>query len=357
MSIKKEKLGEFVGNQKVYSYTLTNKHQVSVRIMTYGGIITHLYVPDKDGNLANIVMGFDELNGYINNAYMKNCPYFGAIIGRYANRIKNGRFTVGNIAYTVTQNNENNHLHGGNKGFDKVFWESTAREFEQHDSLKLRYISQDGEEGFPGEIIVDVLYQLTNNNELVFFAEAKNTSEKPSPINLTNHSYFNLSGMKSSIHNHKLLINARYYLAAEQGIPTGNYIDVKKDKAFNFRDLKPIHKNIDLLKQKKNGESGFDHNYVIDKQPGKLKLGAQLCDPESQRTMLIFTNKPGLQLYTANGLNGEFVGSHGIPYKPFDAVCLEPQFFPNSPNQPEFESGIIKGGESYQHLTVYKFII
>lgn len=356
MSVKREFFGELLNNQKVYAYTLTNKNKLSVTIINYGGIVTHLYVPDSKGNLDNVVLGFNELDGYINKTYYQNCPYFGAIIGRYANRIRKGKFSIGKQKYKLAKNDHKNHLHGGKKGFDKVLWKSKAFEHADADELHLQYFSFDGEEGYPGDLRIDVIYRLNDQNELIFTVEAKNESKKATPVNLTNHSYFNLSGLKKSIEHHELLLNAQYFLKHKKGISSGRHIDVNKEKAFNFRDLKKVGANMELLQYSEFGDGGYDHNFVLDKPAGEFRFAARLHDPESERSMLLFTNKPGLQFYTADGLNGEFTGHHGKAYQAHDALCLEPQFFPDSPNNPKFQSSILKGGETYEHLTIYKFL-
>jgi aldose 1-epimerase len=340
MSIKKQVFGKTEDGKNVDLYTLTNSTGLNAKIMTYGGIVTSLQVPDRNGNFADIVLGCDSLDEYI-----KGSPYFGALIGRFGNRIAKGKFTLDGVEYTLATNNGPNHLHGGIKGFDKVVWNAKQMQTDQGPALKLTYRSRDGEEGYPGNLSCTVIYTLTNNNELKISYEAK--TDKATVINLTHHSYFNLGGHNSGdILGHTLIINADRFTPVDKDlIPTG---EIKPVKGTPMDFTKPMA----IGSRIKQG--GYDHNYVLNSSDGSLALAASVYEPKSGRVMEIFTTEPGIQFYTGNFLDGSVKGK-GAVYNKHNGFCLETQHFPDSPNKPNFPSVVLKPGEKYTQLTVYKF--
>ena len=344
MSINKEAFGTTPDGKAVDLYTLTNANGLKAEIMTYGGIVTKLQAPDRNGNFADIVLGFDSLDEYI-----KGHPYFGAIIGRYANRIAKGKFTIDGTEYTLATNNGRNHLHGGIKGFDKVVWNAKELKTEQAVGVELSYRSGDGEEGYPGNLSCIVSYTLTNDNELKIGYEAE--TDKPTIVNLTNHSYFNLAGHDSgSILGHELMLNAdRYTLADDELIPTGEIKSVK-GTPLDFTKPMAIGSRIEQVK------GGYDHNYVINNLDGSLTLAASVYEPKTGRVLEAFTTQPGVQLYTGGFLDGSNKGK-GAVYNKYNGFCLETQHFPDSPNKPAFPSVVLKPGEKYTQLTIYKFSV
>ena len=343
MSIKKQAFGKTEDGKNVDLYTLTNTNGLKAKIMTYGGIVTSLQVPDRNGNLADIVLGYDTLDEYIKN----NSPYFGALIGRYGNRIAKGKFTLNGVEYTLATNNGPNHLHGGVKGFDKVVWKAKQMQTDEGPALKLTYRSRDGEEGYPGNLSCIVSYTLTNDNELKISYEAK--TDKATIINLTHHSYFNLGGYNSGdILGHELMINADRFTAVDKDlIPTGEIKPVK-GTPMDFTKPMPIGSRI------KQVQGGYDHNYVLNSSDGSLALAASVYEPKTGRVMEIFTTEPGIQFYSGNFLDGSIKGK-GAVYNKHNGFCLETQHFPDSPNKPNFPSVVLKPGEKYTQLTVHKF--
>lgn len=340
MPIKKSIFGNIEG-QEVDLYTLTNKSGTKIKITNYGGIVTSIELPDRNGQYADIVLGFDTLDDYL-----EEHPYFGAIIGRYANRIAQGTFSLDGKIYKLASNNEPNHLHGGIQGFDKVVWKAGTFQNDQELSIILQYLSMDGAEGYPGNLDVMVTYALTNDNELKINYKA--STDKPTPINLTHHGYFNLSGSPNqNILDHSLWIDAdKYTVVDETLIPTGEFKDVSG--AMDFRIPKKIGSQITEL------ENGYDHNYILNNH-GNLALLASLADSGSGRIMEVYTSQPGIQLYTGNFLDGSLVGKKGVSYQKHSGLCLETQHFPDSPNQPTFSNTILYPGETYEQTTVYKF--
>lgn len=340
MQISKVSFGQIEDNE-VYLYTLMNKNNMIVRITNYGGIVTSIVVPDKNGNFDDVVLGFDKLDGYL-----KNTPYFGAIVGRYANRIAKGKFTLDDMEYNLATNNGPNHLHGGIKAFDKVIWGAETLQDDEEVGLKLHYISKDGEEGYPGNLDITVQYILTNNNELKI--QCKAATDKPTPVNLSHHSYFNLSGSSDKdVLDHTLWIDSdKYTVVDETQIPTG--------------ELRNVEGPMDFRKPKKVGSSiaevsgGYDHNFVLNND-GKLVVVATLSDSESGRIIEVLTTEPGMQFYSGNFLDGSIAGKDGIHYKKHAGLCLETQHFPDSPNQPDFPNTILQPGKMYKQNTVYKF--
>jgi aldose 1-epimerase len=329
------------GGKDVFLYTLTNAKGVQVSISNYGGTVTSWNTPDKKGNISSIVIGLDSLN-----SYLQKPPYFGALIGRYGNRIGDARFTLDGKTYQLAANNGKNSLHGGLKGFDKVVWDASPLN-DSVASLTLSYISNDGEEGFPGTLNVTVVYTLTDDNELSIEYNAE--TDKATPVNLTNHSYFNLTGdVANTILDHVLQIDADNYTPVDTTlIPTGEIKSVK-GTAFDFTKPKKIGAEIDNVK------GGYDHNFVINHKDGSLQRVAILSDAVSGRQLEVFTTEPGLQFYTGNFLDGKFVNHGGKAINPRTALCMETQHFPDSPNKPAFPTTILKPGQKYHTVTKYK---
>ena len=329
------------GGKDVFLYTLTNAKGAQVKIATYGGTVTSWVSPDKNNNPSNIVLGFDSLSGYLAKP-----PYFGALIGRYGNRIAKGKFKIDTTHYTLAINNAPNSLHGGNKGFDKVVWDA-ATSSDSMPTLLLSYLSKDGEEGYPGNLKVSVRYTLTDDNELrlEYLAE----TDKPTPINLTNHSYFNLTGdVTNTILDHTLMIDADNYTPVDSTlIPTGK-IEPVKGTPFDFTKPTKIGLRIDSVK------GGYDHNFVLNKKDTSLTKVATVTDDKSGRTLEVYTTQPGLQFYTGNFLDGTIKTSDGKPIKQHTALCMETQHFPDSPNQPAFPTTILLPGQKFHSVTVYK---
>ncbi len=346
MNIKKELLGKIEDGREVFLYTLSNTNGMRVQITSYGGIVTSLMVQDKNGAFDDVVLGYDQLNDYIKF----NNPYFGAIIGRFGNRIAKGEFELDGKVYQLATNNGENHLHGGVKGFDKVLWEGSTELLENEIRLSLKYLSADKEEGYPGNLHVEVIYSLTNDNELKIHYIA--TSDKPTPINLTHHSYFNLAGAgQCDILGHELMINAdRYTVVDESLIPTGELRAVK-GTPMDFRSPQNIGNRINEV------PGGYDHNYVLNKKMNSLELVASVFEPTTDRVMEVYTTEPGIQFYSGNFLDGSNIGKGNLPYEIHHGFCLETQHFPDSPNQPGFPSVILQPGEKYEQTTIYKFSI
>ena len=340
MSISTESFGT-VDNKDVELFTLKNTSGFTVKITNYGGIVTSILAPDKNGKFDNVVLGYEHLEGYL-----KDTPYFGAIVGRYANRIAKGKFTLDGKEYTLAVNNGPNHLHGGLIGFDKVVWDAETFSSDKEAGVKLNYLSKDGEECYPGNLHVTIEYTITQNNELRI--EYSATTDQPTPINLSHHSYFNLSGNSGkSILEHVLQIDAdKYTVVDETLIPTGELRPV--DGPMDFRKPLPVGSRIDSI------AGGYDHNYVLNNK-GSFARVAELFDPSSGRAMEVFTDEPGMQFYSGNFLDGSITGIGGITYKKHFGLCLETQHFPDSPNHPEFPNTILKPGEEYKQKTTYRF--
>lgn len=330
--------------KKVQLFTLANKNGVTVSITNYGGIVTSWVTPDKNGNKSSVVVGMESLEDYL-----KKPPYFGAIIGRYGNRIGDAKFKLDGKTYTLAANNGKNNLHGGNKGFDKVVWDA-APAADSTPALTLTYLSKDGEEGFPGNLKVTVVYTLTDDNELNIDYKAE--TDKATPVNLTNHSYFNLTGStENTILNHSLQITADHYTPVDTTlIPTGE-IKAVKGTPFDFTKAETIGARIDSVPGASPG--GYDHNYVLNRKDSTLQLVAVLTDTTSGRKLEVFTTEPGIQFYSGNFLDGTFV-SGGKPVKFRTALCLETQHYPDSPNKPNFPTTILQPGQQYHTVTKYK---
>jgi aldose 1-epimerase len=346
-SIDKKEFGKTADGQAVDLYTLTNANGVTAKIMTYGGIITELHVPDRDGKFEDVVLGFDNLK-----QYLAGHPFFGAIAGRVANRIAKGKFTLDGKEYSLFINNGPNSLHGGKVGFDKKVWKAEPTEKADGVALKMTYTSPDGEEGYPGTLCTTVTYTLTNANELRIDYTA--TTDKPTILNLTNHSYFNLAGPKSGdILGHELWLNADKYTPADDTlIPTGKLESVK-GTPLDFKKPTPIGARIGELKNFPGG--GYDHNFAINKGGEEYTMTARVVEPKSGRMMEVFTTEPGVQLYTGNFLDGSLKGKGGVTYHKHQGFCLETQHFPDSIHHPEFPSTVLEPGRTYKQTTIYKF--
>jgi aldose 1-epimerase len=334
-------------------YTLRNSQGMEARIITYGGIVQLLKVPDRNGRFDDVVLGFDDLNGYTNDNYVRNCPYFGALIGRYGNRIANGKFTLDDATYHLPVNNPPNSLHGGINGFDKVVWTAKPMMTANGSSLQLTYLSKDGEEGFPGNLSVAAVYTVTEDNALQLKFTA--TTDRDTVCNLTHHSYFNLRG-SGTILDEMVYINADKFTPVYANlIPTGELRPVKATP-FNFLTPTAIGARINETSNEQiKFANGYDHNWAINHPPGQLGLAASLYDPASGRKMEVYTTAPGMQFYTGNFLDGTLAGKGGRVYQFRDACCFEPQHFPDSPNHPDFPSCKLKPGEIYHNTIIYKF--
>jgi aldose 1-epimerase len=345
--------GKTADGTPVELYTLRNSSGMEATIMTYGGIVTSLKVPDKNGNFGDVVLGFDNLDGYVNAAYQKAMPYFGALIGRYGNRIAKGQFVLDGQTNTLPINNAPNSLHGGPKGFDKVVWTASPIDTYYGPGLQLTYLSKDGEEGYPGNLSVTAIYTITEKNELQLEFTAK--TDKDTVVNLTHHSYFNLRG-SGDILNHVVQIDADKMTPVDSTlIPTGELKPVD-GTPFDFRTPTAIGSRINETNDEQIGfGNGYDHNFVLNKQPGEFARAATLTDSQSGRVMEVWTTSPGVQFYTGNFLDGSLTGKGGWAYQFRNACCFEPQGFPDSPNHPAFPTTELKPGEIYKNMIVYKF--
>ncbi len=331
-------------------YALSNDSGLSATVTNYGGIILDLMVPDKDGIIEDVVLGYEKIEDYV-----KASPYFGALIGRYCNRIGNGKFVLDGATYDLAINDGKNHLHGGLKGFDKVVWDAAEDQTPEGPSLKLHYLSKDSEEGYPGNLDVNVTYTLTNNNELRIDYRA--TTDKTTICNLTQHSYFNLKGQgDGDILGHELMIDADSFTVVDEGsIPTGEIRSVK-DTPMDFRNSAPIGDRIDADYQQIKYGLGYDHCWVLNKESNEITLGARVVEPQSGRVMEVWTTEPGMQFYCGNFLDGSNVGKGGKVYNRRNGFCLETQHFPDSPNKSNFPSVVLRPGETYETTTIYKFL-
>jgi aldose 1-epimerase len=332
-------------------YTLTNAHGMEARIITYGAIVVSLKTPDRSGHLDDVVLGFDTFDDYLTRS-----RFFGAVAGRYANRIGNARFTLDGKTYELAANNGRNALHGGRRGFDKVVWKGERSDRGGDVGVALTYVSADGEEGYPGRLNVTVTYTLTPRDELT--VDYRATTDKATPINLTNHSYFNLAGEgRGDILQHLLTIDAdRYTPTDETQIPTGEIAPVA-GTPFDFRKPTAVGAHIDADHEQIRLGKGYDHNFVFwtENPPTAPRHAARVVDPSSGRTMDVLTTEPGVQLYTSNNLDGSAVGKSGHPYGKRSALCLETQHFPDSPNHANFPSTILRPGETFRSRTVFAF--
>jgi aldose 1-epimerase len=342
MSMTKTKFGELADGTAVDLFTLKNVNGVEVAITNYGGIIVSWMAPDKHGKLADIVVGCDTLAGFL-----AGHPYFGALVGRYGNRIAGGKFVLNGVEYALAKNNGGNHLHGGLKGFDKVVWHAE----EKDGALVLSYLSKDGEEGYPGNLQVTVVYALSDQNALSISYTAH--TDKATPINLTNHTYFNLSGAPTIL-DHVVQLNADAFTATNQDlIPTGEVAPVR-GTALDFTQPHAIGERINADETPIKFAGGYDHNFVLNGRAGDVRLAARVTEPTTGRVLECFTDQPAIQLYTGNFLVGTVKGKGGKPVPHRGALCLETQHFPNSPNQPNFPSTILQPGQTYATVTVYR---
>ena len=334
-------------NQEVKIITLQNRKHTQVTITNYGGIIMSIKTPDRRGNFAEIALGFDDVDSYLEKKYTEDCPYFGATIGRYANRIANGKFELDGKTYKLNCNNGPNSLHGGPTGFHQKVWEIETFKEPKRTGVVLKLTSDDMEEGFPGKVDIKMTYTLTFDNELVIDYEA--TTDKTTVINLTNHSYFNLSSMQNNVLDHLMVLYAdRFTPKNENDIPTGEIIAVH-DSPLDFLLPRKIGERIADVDGR-----GYDHNFIINGHEGDLNLGARLVDESTGRSLEFYTTEPGFQVYSGNYLDGSFERD-GQQYTENYGICFEAQKFPDSPNQEQFPSAVLKPGDTYRQTTVYKF--
>jgi len=345
LEVSQKPFGQMSDGRKVTLYELANENGLYASVIDYGAILVSLHVPDRNGKMADVVLGFDNLD-----AYLKRNPLFGATVGRYANRIAHASFTLDGTEYKLTANAGKNHIHGGrSKRFDKVMWK--GRTFRSNDEVgvRLTYLSKDGDEGFPGNLGCTVTYIFTNKNELKISYEA--TTDEPTIVNLTNHSYFNLAGAgEGDVLGHEIVINADYYTPADKAlIPTGEIHHVD-GTPLDFTEPRTIGASIGELKQTR----GYDHNYVLKNSSGSLVLAARVYEPASGRVMEVRTTEPGMQFYTANGMRG-ISGKDGKTYNQHYGFCLETQHFPDSPNKPHFPSVVLRPGQKFSSMTVFAF--
>ena len=346
--IKKSLFGEMPDGTKVEKYTMTNAKGMEVDVITYGGRITRWTAPDSNGNYEDIVLGFDDLESYLGEN-----PFFGALIGRYGNRIAKGKFTLDGETYTLATNDGENHLHGGTQGFDRKIWKATPKTTAEGATLELTYTSVDGEEGYPGNLDVTVTYTLTPDNELDIRYKA--TTDKPTVVNLTQHSYFNLSGdFTQSILDHELVLNADSFLPVDGGlIPTG-VLEPVEGTPFDFREAKLIGKDINSDNEQLKLGKGYDHCWVLNDREGGYRFIGSAYHPKTGRVLEVYTDQPGVQFYSGNFLDGTLPAQKGGVYGLRSGLCLETQHYPDSPNQPNFPSTRLNPGETYSIRTLYK---
>ncbi len=349
-STTKKPFGKTPDGQQVDLYVLTNKTGAEAAISTFGGAVVSLKVPDRNGKVADVVLGYDSAEGYVSDK-----SFFGALVGRYGNRIGHAQFALDGKTYTLAKNNGENTLHGGIKGFNKMLWTAKPVSVKGGQSLELSYLSKDGEEGFPGNLKVTVIYTLTDANAVKI--EYSATTDKKTVVNLTNHSYFNLGGQGSGdILGHQLMIAADQFTPVDAGlIPTGELRDVM-GTPFDFRKSTAIGARIDQDEEQMKLGDGYDHNFVLHMPMDRGEsLAARVVDPASGRVLEVWTTEPGIQFYTSNFLDGKTIGKGGVAYPKHAAFCLETQHFPDSPNKPKFPSVVLSPGERYHTITTYKF--
>jgi aldose 1-epimerase len=348
-TVKKETFGKTLDGREVFVYTLKNHGGMEARITNYGGIVLSLLVPDRTGKLDDVVLGYESLRDYL-----KETPYFGALIGRYGNRIGKGKFTLNGVEYSLATNDGPNHLHGGLKGFDKVVWEVNEQASVPGSSLVLTYQSKDGEEGYPGNLEVKVVYALSDSNELKVQYEAK--TDKPTVVNLTHHSYFNLAGAgKGNILKHELFIDADRFTPVGPGLITTGELRPVRGTPMDFTTPTAIGARIGEKDEQLKLGGGYDHNWVLNGHGAGLFLAARVEENTSGRVMEVLTTEPGLQFYSGNFLNGTSIGKGSRAYEYRFGFCLETQHFPDSPNKPEFPSTVLNPGQLYSTTTVYRF--
>jgi aldose 1-epimerase len=349
--MKPSTFGVLADGREVLEYTIANSAGMSARIINYGATIRSLSVPDRDGNIEDVVLGYDSLQGYVNGS-----EYFGAVVGRYGNRIAKGQFTLDGQQFQLTINNGENHLHGGKIGFNKVLWDAEVLNDSDVPAIRFTYVSRDGEEGYPGTVTLKVTYALTDDNELRINYEGM--TDKPTILNPTQHSYFNLSGnFAETILGHSLMIEADKFTPVDEGlIPTGELASVE-NTPLDFRQPQTIGARIDDPFEQLVLGKGYDHNWVLRNYtgPGDVHKAAELYEPGSGRVMTVFTDQPGLQFYSGNFLDGSAIGKNGIAYGHRTGLCLETQVFPDSPNHPDFPSATLYPGQVYRQTTIYQF--
>ncbi len=344
VSIEETVYGQMPDGREVHLYTMTNSNGMRVRLTDYGAITVGVEVPDSDGNLGDVTLGYDTLEGWLGST-----SYFGATVGRYANRIAKGKFELDGNTYTLATNNGENHLHGGDKGFDKRLWDAETVETDDGAAVRFTRTSPDGEEGYPGTLQVTALYTLTGNN--AFKVEFTATTDAPTVVNLAHHTYWNLrTPAAGDVLGHELMLNADRYTPVDEGlIPTGE-LKAVEGTPFDFRRPKPIGQEIAQV------PGGYDHNFVLnDYEPGKVRLAARVTEPTTGRVMDILTGQPGIQFYSGNFLDGSVTGKGGVVYEKHDGFCLETQHYPDSPNRPDWPSVVLRPGETYRHVMIHRF--
>ena len=348
-SITRETFGTMPDGTSIYLYTLKNANGIKARITNYGGILVSLAVPDREGKLSDVVLGFDTFEPYLGSH-----PYFGALIGRYANRIAQAKFVLDGVDYTLSANNEENHLHGGFQGFDKIVWDAEVIKKGVSPLLRLHYLSKGMEEGYPGNLSIQVEYRVTEDNGLRIDYRAK--TDKTTVINLTHHSYFNLKDAGASeILGHELMIAADQFTPVDDAlIPSGEIRSVV-GTPLDFRERVLIGGQIDMDNAQLRFAGGYDHNWVLDRQGSALALVASVYEPTTGRVMEVYTTEPGLQFYSGNFLDGSQIGKGGVPYQHRSGFCLETQHFPDSPNKSDFPSTVLEPGSVYTQTTIYRF--
>jgi aldose 1-epimerase len=348
----KTTFGQLQDGAPVDLYTLTNRNGCEMKITNYGCIVVSLKIPDKDGMMGDVVLGYETVGEYIENS-----PYFGAVVGRYGNRIGGARFTLDGVEYQLAVNDGENHLHGGLKGFDKVLWKGEEVSSGEGPAVKFSYLSNDGEEGYPGALSAEITYTLTHDNGLKIDYLA--TTDKKTVLNLTHHSYFNLAGAGSGdVLGHEMMIDADQFIPAGPGlIPTGELRGVK-GTPFDFNTPTTVGARINQDDEQLRIGGGYDHCWVLNKKTeGGLELGVRVYEPATGRVMEVYTTEPGVQFYAGNFLDGSNVGKGGKVYEYRSAICLEAQHFPDSPNQPQFPTVVLEPGQEYRNTTIYKFSV
>jgi aldose 1-epimerase len=350
MKTEQSAFGKTAEGQDVSLFTLQNASGMKAALTNYGATVTSLYVPDRNGNFDDVVLGFTSLDGYV-----KDNPYFGCIVGRYGNRIGKGKFTLDGVEYKLATNNGENHLHGGMKGFNKVAWSAEPVKQDSAVGVKFSYLSKDGEEGYPGNLSCAVTYWLTSNNELKIQYHA--TTDKATPVNLTHHGYFNLAGQGTGdILNHQMEIFADRFTPVDRGLITTGELRSVEGTPMDFRQPHAIGERIGNDDEQLKFGLGYDHNWVLNSSNGSLALAARVHEPTTGRVMEVWTTEPGLQFYSGNFLDGTLTGKDGRVYQHRHGLCLETQHFPDSPNKPDFPSTILQPGETYNTETVYRFL-
>ena len=349
MKIDKQPFGN-VDGKEVFLFTLTNVNGLAAKITNYGAIVTQLSVPDAKGNFDDVVLGYDKLADYL-----KDTPYFGAVVGRYGNRIAKGHFALDGVEYTLAINNPPNTLHGGEKGFDKAVWNAEPFQTADEVGLKLTYLSKDGEEGYPGNLTAVVKYSLTNKNELKIAYGA--TTDKATVLNLTNHSYWNLAGAgKGDILSHEVMLNADKFTPVDANLITTGEIRPVQGTPMDFTKPVAIGARVNQDDQQLKFGNGYDHNWVLNRTGDGLSLAARVSEPTTGRVMEVWTTQPGVQFYCGNFLDGSNIGKGGRAYKHRYGFCLETQHFPDSPNKPQFPSVVLRPGQKYSQTTVFRFL-